>query len=410
MADIKDIIGTVSNVGSAITSVANPLTAITGAIGALGSLFGLGGDSGPDYAEQYKYATKYYDYTRKGNMEDWIFQTNYERDYNTPEAVMNRMLAAGMNPNLAYQNANGWQSAQSSHPAAAGNLPLSSTLSGQAQMMQTYLNMMAQKANIGLMESQSRKNNAEADDKEKEVDAKDYITQFRELPRAQAKREISIANLNDTNSTVAKATQELEDQKFLYLKFWNTKQFEENVRQFNENSKLQIRLADIQEWMNHQQVKLMDARLLLDQKIGASQIALNGASAAAAWSLGALYNTQREGVEINNALIGELLGPVPEHIFRQMGLNPKDLKTSGKSFITWNELGNRLELLNKFVGTEGIKLSNSASEYLLNLQKYRFGDLSETEAAEFLQAISRTLFVLGINGNSLVSASAKLAK
>lgn len=150
-----NLLGTLGTIGSVASSIADPITAVAGAVGALGSLFGLGGSSEPDYKKQYKYQSKFYQEQRQGNMEDWFTQLNYTNFYNSPEQTMKRLMEAGMNPNLAYENAQGWHTAATPQIGGKSSLSLQSTLGQKAAMMNAFQNM-------ALAASQAKKNEADA--------------------------------------------------------------------------------------------------------------------------------------------------------------------------------------------------------------------------------------------------------
>lgn len=411
MADAGQILtgAAQTGLGAFMTNTFNPVVAgASGALGFLSSLGSLFGGSS-DIKDQYTYWKYAYERQRKGNMEDWMTQTNYINEYNSPEKTMERLLAAGMNPNLAYQNAQGWHSTQGASPASPGGFNFSSTLGNKAQMLQQMLNSAKLMSDIRLTDSQARKNNAEADDKEREVQAKDYYTIWSEMPRAQAKREISQANLNDTDSTVHKAMQELQDEIFTYTKEIDKQRLQFEVDKWNDDKKIRMRALDIDEWYKHQEVQLMQARLSLDERIGKTVMAQNMAAAGMLYELGVLHHVTGEGVSINNQLIGQMLGEVPDAVLTQFGLNRKDMWAKGQTRVTWNELTNRLQLLGKLKGNEGISLSNDFQAFINGLQEWRYGEPGKFDDNTFIQGLSRVLLVLGLNGNSIINM-AKVAK
>ena len=98
------------------------------------------------------------------NLEQW----NRENEYNTPMAQMQRLVDAGLNPDLFYQNGVSGMTAASSPSMTAGApaTPQDMSALGQKKTVGQALNEGLQSALVGsqvqLNESVARKNNAEA--------------------------------------------------------------------------------------------------------------------------------------------------------------------------------------------------------------------------------------------------------
>lgn len=100
----------------------------------------------------------------KWNLEQW----NRENEYNTPAAMMKRLREGGLNPDLMYQNGtSGLTSADSpSMTAGAPSSPVDMSALGQKRTIGDAVHQGLQDALVGaqidVMKSQARKNNADA--------------------------------------------------------------------------------------------------------------------------------------------------------------------------------------------------------------------------------------------------------
>lgn len=100
----------------------------------------------------------------KWNLEQW----NRENEYNAPAAMMKRLREGGLNPDLMYQNGtSGLTSADSpSMTAGAPSSPVDMSALGQKRTIGDAVHQGLQDALVGaqidVMKSQARKNNADA--------------------------------------------------------------------------------------------------------------------------------------------------------------------------------------------------------------------------------------------------------
>lgn len=100
----------------------------------------------------------------KWNLEQW----NRENEYNSPAAMMKRLREGGLNPDLMYQNGtSGLTSADSpSMTAGASSSPVDMSALGQKRTIGDAVHQGLQDALVGaqidVMKSQARKNNADA--------------------------------------------------------------------------------------------------------------------------------------------------------------------------------------------------------------------------------------------------------
>ena len=100
----------------------------------------------------------------KWNLEQW----NRENEYNSPAAMMKRLREGGLNPDLMYQNGtSGLTSASSpSMTAGAPSSPVDMSALGQKRTIGDAVHQGLQDALVGaqidVMKSQARKNNADA--------------------------------------------------------------------------------------------------------------------------------------------------------------------------------------------------------------------------------------------------------
>lgn len=123
----------------------DPLTSaalISGGIGLVGGLISHG-----DVKEQYKYNKKLQDNAFAHNVEMW----NRQNAYNTPSAQMERLQAAGLNPNLVYGNGGATNTATDYPKYQAGEVPQVANIRAASRQLalqgfQTALNAKLQAA------------------------------------------------------------------------------------------------------------------------------------------------------------------------------------------------------------------------------------------------------------------------
>ena len=123
----------------------DPLTSaalISGGFGLVGGLISHG-----DVKEQYKYNKKLQDNAFAHNVEMW----NRQNAYNTPSAQMERLQAAGLNPNLVYGNGGATNTATDYPKYQAGEVPQVANIRAASRQLalqgfQTALNAKLQAA------------------------------------------------------------------------------------------------------------------------------------------------------------------------------------------------------------------------------------------------------------------------
>lgn len=115
---------------------------ISGGLGLVGGLISHG-----DVKEQYKYNKKLQDNAFAHNVEMW----NMQNAYNTPSAQMERLQAAGLNPNLVYGNGGATNTATDYPKYQAGDAPQVANIRAASRQLalqgfQTALNAKLQNA------------------------------------------------------------------------------------------------------------------------------------------------------------------------------------------------------------------------------------------------------------------------
>lgn len=123
----------------------DPLTSaalISGGLGLVGGLISHG-----DVKEQYKYNKKLQDNAFAHNVEMW----NRQNAYNTPSAQMERLQAAGLNPNLVYGNGGATNTATDYPKYQAGEAPQVANIRAASRQLalqgfQTAINAKLQQA------------------------------------------------------------------------------------------------------------------------------------------------------------------------------------------------------------------------------------------------------------------------
>lgn len=123
----------------------DPLTSaalISGGLGLVGGLISHG-----DVKEQYKYNKKLQDNAFAHNLEMW----NRQNAYNTPSAQMERLQAAGLNPNLVYGNGGATNTATDYPKYQAGEAPQVANIRAASRQLalqgfQTAINAKLQQA------------------------------------------------------------------------------------------------------------------------------------------------------------------------------------------------------------------------------------------------------------------------
>lgn len=149
----------------------------------IGGVVGLGSDLIQGHLNR-KIAREQNEY----NLRMWKMQNAY----NSPVAQVNRLLSAGLNPNMVYGHGNALTPASAPASAQGYDLPFSAHISDAAQLMQ-----------VGLVESQIEKNKAEANRiKATTPDSTQFANKFRyetetafaKSLSAQAKADLDVFN------------------------------------------------------------------------------------------------------------------------------------------------------------------------------------------------------------------------
>lgn len=133
----------------------DPLTSaalISGGIGLVGGLISHG-----DIKEQYKYNKKLQDNAFAHNVEMW----NRQNAYNTPSAQMERLQAAGLNPNLVYGNGGATNTANDYPKYQAGEAPQVANIRAASRQLalqgfQTAINAKLQQAQAANLDADTK--------------------------------------------------------------------------------------------------------------------------------------------------------------------------------------------------------------------------------------------------------------
>ena len=140
---------------------------ISGLFGALGQNIAINKQIKAQQEENEKNRTYNFNLAQlqnKWNLEQW----NRENEYNSPAQQMARLKAAGLNPDMMYQNGtSGWPAASSpSMTAGAPSSPVDMSALGQKRTIGDAIHQGLQDALVGaqidVMQSEARKNNADA--------------------------------------------------------------------------------------------------------------------------------------------------------------------------------------------------------------------------------------------------------
>ena len=161
-----------ANSPSFFQSYGNPLISggagiISGLFGALGQNIAINKQIKAQQEENEKNRTYNFNLAQlqnKWNLEQW----NRENEYNSPAQQMARLKAAGLNPDMMYQNGTSGLTAASSPSMTAGapSSPVDMSALGQKRTIGDAIHQGLQDALVGaqidVMKSEARKNNAQA--------------------------------------------------------------------------------------------------------------------------------------------------------------------------------------------------------------------------------------------------------
>ena len=131
----------------------------------------------------------------KWNLEQW----NRENEYNSPSQQMARLKAAGLNPDMMYQNGTSGLTAASSPSMTSGapSSPVDMSALGQKRTIGDAIHQGLQDALVGaqidVMKSEARKNNADAGGQEITNES------LAEMNETIIKEKISAANKNEAD-------------------------------------------------------------------------------------------------------------------------------------------------------------------------------------------------------------------
>ena len=140
---------------------------ISGLFGALGQNIAINKQIKAQQEENEKNRTYNFNLAQlqnKWNLEQW----NRENEYNSPAQQMARLKAAGLNPDMMYQNGTSGLTAASSPSMTAGapSSPVDMSALGQKRTIGDAIHQGLQDALVGaqidVMQSEARKNNADA--------------------------------------------------------------------------------------------------------------------------------------------------------------------------------------------------------------------------------------------------------
>ena len=140
---------------------------ISGLFGALGQNIAINKQIKAQQEENEKNRTYNFNLAQlqnKWNLEQW----NRENEYNSPAQQMARLKAAGLNPDMMYQNGTSGLTAASSPSMTAGapSSPVDMSALGQKRTIGDAIHQGLQDALVGaqidVMKSEARKNNAQA--------------------------------------------------------------------------------------------------------------------------------------------------------------------------------------------------------------------------------------------------------
>lgn len=140
---------------------------ISGLFGALGQNIAINKQIKAQQEENEKNRTYNFNLAQlqnKWNLEQW----NRENEYNSPAQQMARLKAAGLNPDMMYQNGTSGLTAASSPSMTAGapSSPVDMSALGQRRTIGDAIHQGLQDALVGaqidVMKSEARKNNADA--------------------------------------------------------------------------------------------------------------------------------------------------------------------------------------------------------------------------------------------------------
>lgn len=239
---------------------------------------------------------------RDFNLEMW----NLENEYNAPKAVMQRLKAAGLNPNLAYGDI-GQLAAGMGNTGVSASSGAASHAGSYASSMPGFVNPAKEAAEVALLQSQAKKNDSERGLTDKEIFWFDKLKQgefdylgvnirFTDSLRNKTDKEIeeiakniekvdvemqhlfSMIDLNDaqTSKVFAERVGLMLDNKLKEANFENavrkfsaeTKLAEDESRVFLSVVAADVALKNSQAYLNNSQVKEISEHinLMVNQK------------------------------------------------------------------------------------------------------------------------------------------------
>lgn len=259
---VSSVVGSIPGIGSIAQSGAS----------ALGSLF----DQKSGYDQSLALMQKQYDYSLalQNEQNAWSESMwNKNNEYNSPSAQVQRLKAAGLNPNLAYGSLSGNVASQASAPSR--NMPSvvdpSSYLVAKSVAAKTS-------AETNLLNAQADAARAQADKSRSDKNLVDIETSWR-------------AALNQTNIDLAKANiGELDERKLLnkaLQDYWDTAR--------NSN----YYLSRSQYFLNYKQMDYLSAQINRINYLAPAEKSVLYAQASMYGALTGLYNVQADLLEID---------------------------------------------------------------------------------------------------------------
>lgn len=263
---------------------------ITGATGLLGGLFGMFGqnnniDKQIEAQKQENAANREYNLNLAKLQNQWnIEQWNRENAYNTPAAQYQRLVDAGLNPDMMYQNG-GVSNVAGASPEMTSGAPSSPVDMSAIGNKMTYgevvtgaLNQAITGSRISAMQSESQKREKEGHliDAQAGIASADLITRA-----AQNEATLRLTNsevyLNHALADESHARKEEIAAKINNLNADTQRIFEStnNLKQSTKNMQAEVVQMEFERFYKSKQLEQSAARLVQDIKESNSRIELN---------------------------------------------------------------------------------------------------------------------------------------
>lgn len=293
MSFFGSILGSISTVGDTakgIWDAINPIGLVTDALG-ISEKSRAHAQANEDQRNlldrQEGFTQKMAEQTHQWNIEDWERQN----EYNKPSAQLERLKAAGINPNAA-----GGVAPSTASTAVTSDLP--STPSALASNLGALASLITAQQNSKLIDAQ--RENLEADTKLK-TEKSVTESETRDLVKGMMKSE---TDLNNSNVKLNIKKEQLTDEQINEVKASVDKLTKESA-----NLAKEFEILDQELILKKKEVNWYDKRVQQELRESASRIGLNGAQASAAVKyatlLGEQYNTQvqlTKGARLQNGV------------------------------------------------------------------------------------------------------------